>query len=224
MTLVEILIAILLVVFISASAMIGLGQLNTTRLHKSATMLRGGIRVAFTRAMTDAKSVRMVFDLDTHTAWLEEGGGRMLVQMHDKTGTGGADPVTEIEKEAVKEGEKILKGAHNTISFHPIKDLGFEDPETGEGVKHLEKGIKFRSVHIQHEVTPKTQGRAYLYFWPEGMTEEASIQLMSLDAKDSSSTLTLLVSALTGRVVLEKGAIDLKLLVEEDSTGFSFSD
>ena len=55
--------------------------------------------------------------------------------------------------------------------------MGLAASTPGKGHKALEGGIKFRGVQTQHDDLPRTEGRAYLYFWPGGQTERASIQL-----------------------------------------------
>ena len=54
---------------------------------------------------------------------------------------------------------------------------------------------------------PRVEGRAYLYFWPGGGTERASIQITRPGDLDG---LTILVDALTGRARLRRGRIELE--------------
>jgi general secretion pathway protein H len=210
MTLIEVMVVIFIVALLTGAMVMGSGSLASAQMRKAAATITGGVRVAYTRATATSKVVRMVFDIDQGSVWLEEGSPAMLVQARDKTGTGGADPATDAERAAIAEGERILKGPRPARpSFRPIKDLGFEDVETGKGVKQLGKKIKFRSVQAGHDDAPRTSGRAYLYFWPGGQTERASIQLRVGDSTEDADTLTLLVAPLTGRVTSQRGSVDM---------------
>ena len=229
MTLIEIMIVMVLMSLLLGGVVFGSGQLSSSRIKHTSTSLAGAIRVAFTRATATSKSVRMVFDLEAQTMWLEEGDVPMLVQTKDLTGTGGADPVTDAERRAVAEGERLVKGQQAPRAhFRAVEAFGAQSSEGGKGPRKLDRGIKFREVQTAHDDTPRTTGRAYLYFWPGGRTERASIQLRIGDSTEDSDTLTLLVSPLTGKVTVKGGPApmvnprDDKEASEREDPGGSF--
>lgn len=210
MTLIEVLIVFALIGLIMGAMVVGSGQLSGARLRHSSTMIAGAVRVAFSRATATSKSVRLVMDFEDNAIWLEEGDGPMLVQSKDTTGTGGAAAATVAEKQAVEESSRIVKGpTPPPPSFREIDAMGLVASSPGKGHKALERGIKFRSVQTAHDLEARTQGRAYLYFWPGGMTERASIQLKAGDADDPKAALTLIVSPLTGKVTVKDGAVEI---------------
>jgi hypothetical protein len=208
MTLIEIMVVMVLVALVLGAVVFGSGQLSGSRLKHTATSVSGAVRVAFTRATATSRSVRIVFDIDNSTMWLEEGDVPMLVQTKDLTGTGGADPVTEAEKRAVAEGERLIKGPQAPRAhFHAIEAFGAQSAEGGKGPRKLERGITIREIQTSHDDAPHKEGRVYLYFWPGGRTELASIQLRIGKSEDDVDTLTLLVSPLTGKVTIKNGPI-----------------
>ena len=91
-------------------------------------------------------------------------------------------------------------------AFTPVKEFAAESD--GPSGRELGKGVKFRKVQTEHDGEARTEGRAYLYFWPRGGTERAIIQLQREGAK-SDQGVTILVSALTGRVKVEPKLVDL---------------
>jgi general secretion pathway protein H len=229
MTLIEILIVMVLISLVLGAVVSGTGQLASSRLKHVSTSITGAIRVAFTRATATSKSVRIVFDLEQQTMWLEEGDVPMLVQTKDLTGTGGADPVTDAERRAVQEGESLIKGPKAPRAhFKMVQAFGSQSAEGGKGVRKLDRGIKFREIQAVHDDEPRTTGRAYLYFWPGGRTELASIQLRIGDSTDDADTMTLLVSPLTGKVTIKNGPVALlrprddKEASEREDTGGVF--
>jgi general secretion pathway protein H len=217
-TLIEVMVVIALMAVVTGVALTGSMQMPSARLRRSVTMIASAIKVAYTRATATSKNLRLVMDLDQQKVWLEESDVPMLVQSKDLTGTAGADPVTDAERAAVAETDVLLKGPLiPKPHFRPIAAFGFADAEEGRGGKRLQRGITFRAVQTAHDDAPRTAGRAYLYFWPGGLTERASIQLRIGDSMEDSRTLTLIVSSpLTGKVVIKGGAAELELPIDAD--------
>ena len=211
LTLVEMLVVLLIVGLLFAGVVMGSGQLAGAKLRKSATTLTGLIRVSYVRATVQARSERVVFDLDHSTFWLEESDQPMLVNSHDTTGTGGAEVVTAAEKAALEESKRLVAGPQAARpSFRAVKPgLYAASDNQGGTERSLPHGIKFRSVQTSHDEEPRTSGRAYLYFWPGGMTERASIVLREGDSMADTNALTVVVSPLTGNVVIKAGAVSL---------------
>jgi general secretion pathway protein H len=227
LTLIEIMVVMAIVALVTGVVVAGTSQSAGARLRRSTTMVASAIKVAYTRATATSHDLRLVMDLDQQKIWLEESDIPMLAQSKEKTGTGGADPVTQAEKAALAEGDKIIKGPPiPKPRFHPIVALGFADDEPGKGGKPLPRGITFRLVQTTHDDAPRTAGRAYLYFWPGGRTERASIQFRIGTSDSVDQALTVLVSPLTGRVTIKGGASDLVVPTddvqssEREDTGF----
>ena len=220
MTLIEILIVMAIIAVVLGGVLAGTGQLAASRLRHSATTIAGAIRVGYTHATATSKSVRLVFDLDEQTMWLEEADRPMLVQSKDTSPSGGAAPATVAEQQATTENERIVKGpVIPKPSFKTIEPAGVAATAKKKGPKPLERGIAFRSVQTTHDDGPRTQGRAYLYFWPGGRTERAVVQLFPCSVKtpedrvrcvhDEASTVTIEISPLTGRVTVRDAATEL---------------
>jgi general secretion pathway protein H len=211
-TLIEIIVVIAIIAIVTGIAIAGSMQLPTARLRRSATMIASAIKVAYTRATATSRDLRLVMDLDEQKIWLEEADRPMLVQSKDKTGTGGAEAVTKAEQAAIEEGSRILKGPPVPKSrFRPIEAYGFGDAESGKGGKPLQGGITFRATQTAHDDTARTSGRSYLYFWPGGRTERASLQIRIGKSERDEQTLSVLVSPLTGKVTIKNGAVDLEV-------------
>jgi general secretion pathway protein H len=217
LTLIEIIVVMTIIALVSGVAIAGSMQLPSARLRRSATMIASAIKVAYTRATATSRDLRLVMDLDKEKIWLEESDIPMLVQSAGRVATGGSEAITEAEKEALSEGEKIVKGPPIAKPrFSPIDAYGFGDVESGKGGKSLQRGIKFRAVQTTHDDAPRTSGRAYLYFWPGGRTELASIEMRIGDSDEMAHTLTVLVSPLTGKVAVKGGAVELVVPTDED--------
>jgi general secretion pathway protein H len=216
LTLIEILVVLAIMAVITGVVIGGSMQLPTARLKSSATMIASAVKVAYTRSTATSRDVRLVLDLDQQAIWLEQSDAPMLVQGKDKEATGGADPMTTKEQQAIAEGERIVKGPPiQKPRFKPIDATGFGDTMVIKGKKPLQRGITFRSVQTTHDDKPRTEGRAYVYFWPGGRTELASIQIRIGESSEDYQTLTLQISPLTGTVKIKPGPVDLVIPTED---------
>ena len=97
-------------------------------------------------------------------------------------------------KENLSDEEKTRLELARKNVFAPFREI----PSTQLGTS-----VTFSGIWVQHQPERYTKGQAFLYFWPSGLTEAASIQLQQGD-----DVLTLLVSPLTGRVRIVNGAVD----------------
>lgn len=216
MTLIEVLIVLALIALIMSAVMIGSGQMASSRLRHSSTMITGAVRVGFSRATGSSKTVRLVMDFGESAIWLEEGDQPHLVQSKDTTGTGGAAAATEAERTAQEESGRIVKGpTAPKTAFREIDAMGMVASEPGKGHKALGRGIRFRQVQTAHDAEPRKEGRAYLYFWPGGQTERAAIQLKVGESDDEKNAMTLIVAPLTGKITVKDGAVDLPNVTED---------
>ncbi len=217
MTLIEVLIVMALIALILTAVVLGSGQMASTRLRHSATMLTGAVRVAFSRASSTSKTVRLVMDFEENVIWLEEGDQPHLVQTKDLSGTGGAAASTVAEKSALDESSRILKGPEAPrTAFREIDAMGLAASTPGKGHKPLDGGIKFRRVQTAHDDEERKTGRAYLYFWSGGQTERAAIQLKSTESDEPGfGVVTLLVQPLTGKVTVKDGAVELPKPIDD---------
>ena len=215
LTLVEVLVVCAIIAFLTVALVAGTGQIASARMKRSATMIASGVKVAYTRATSTSRSLRIVFDFEKSAIWLEESDVPMLVQSKDLAA--GAAPITIQERAAIAEGDRILKGpAVPKPRFHPVSALGFGEQEGAiKGAKSLQRGITFKSVQTGHDDDPRTEGRAYLYFWPGGLTERASVQLRVGTSTEDKDALTLIVSPLTGKVTIKSGAVALVKSVDD---------
>lgn len=216
LTLIEIMVVLVIIAVVAGVAIAGSMQLPSARLRRSATMIASAIKVGYTRATATSRDLRLVMDIDQSKIWLEESDAPMLAKSKDKNASAGADPVTQTEQAVQAESATIMKGPPiPKPRFHPIEAFGFGDVESGKGGKPLQRGIKFRSVQTPHDDAARTKGRAYLYFWPGGRTESASIQVRIGESEEDGQTLTLLVAPLTGKITIKGGPAELVVPMDD---------
>ncbi|MEO6602086.1 MAG: prepilin-type N-terminal cleavage/methylation domain-containing protein [Polyangiaceae bacterium] len=206
LTLVELLIVVALIAVLGGSVLMGPGLLQGSRLKSAATLIVSGVRVGLARASTTGRPTRMAFDIDDGKVTLEEADSSVVLREHTKDGSSGAEPASDLERKAKAESDRILQGPHSPrATFRAVP--GFNSSPDEKGVaRSLGSGVEFISVQTEHDDDPRTNGRAYLYFFPGGTTERAAIQLKR---KGDDTGLTVSISGLTGRAKVERGRVDL---------------
>jgi len=68
---------------------------------------------------------------------------------------------------------------------------------------HVENGVKFKDIFVQHKDEPTIKGQVAIYFYPNGSSEKAVITLT-----DGDSYRTVLVYGLTGWIQQKAGKLD----------------
>jgi len=214
MTLIEILVVMVIIAALTGATVMGTGGVGASRLRGAAATIVALTRVAITRTNATGRPVRLVCDLDKHQVWLEEArSSRALrVNMANDVSKEKVEKAAEearlksVKDAAESEAERFLEG--KTVAkaaFHPVKGLELAGDKVGER-RELGGSVEFRQVQIEHDGEPRKKGKAYLYFWPGGETEWASIQIRRSGEKEGFS---ILVSPLTGRARIERGNVNL---------------
>jgi len=206
-TLVEVLIVLGVVVVMTGLAMLGSGVADSARMRRSSAMIASAIRVAYGHANATSKVVRLVFNFEQRTVAIEESSSQLWLAKNERTG--GAQAATAAERKAVDEAEAILKGPRAPRpSFRPVKAFGFT-AEKGMAGKALERNIRFLQIETSHQDEVVKSDQAYIYFWPGGQTERASIQLSVGGSTLDPDVVTILVSPLTGKAEMKKGKVNM---------------
>lgn len=212
-TLIEVLMVIVLVALLAGAVLFGSGVLGSSRERAAATLIVSGVRMGLSRANSTGLPTRMVFDLDNDRVSLEESNQRQVVREQDpeeneeteESEESEVDPVDALESTAHAAAMEVVEGPRTPPpSFTPIEAFRSEDGEEVKG-RELGEGVKLRFVQTQHDSLELTSGRAMLYFWPGGETENAVVHL----GRGDSNGLSVRISALTGRAKIEKGRVEL---------------
>jgi general secretion pathway protein H len=206
LTLIEIVIAIALIALLSGSLLFGKNMLVGSRMKATATLIVSSVRFGLTRANATGRPARLVIDFDKKQLSIEEASTSLMLREKGRDQAGGAAPASSAEAKARAETERILEGPRAARpAFSKLAGVSgaVEDLSTG---RPLGDGVELVQVRTEHDEEPLRSGRAYIYFWPGGTTERAIVQLKKAGDKDAA--LTVVLSPLTGRAKIEKGAVD----------------
>ncbi len=203
MTLLEIGIALAIVAGLIALAVPAISSVARVQLRQKSGQLAGGIRSIYGASAVAGRSCRLVMDLDASAYWSECAQGAVRLAADGERSRGGARETTREEEllatvaqrgDAISDEERTRAELARKSAFAPTNDI----PRTALG-----GSVRFAAVWISHQPERYLAGKAFLYFWPSGLTETASIQLAQGDDVN-----TLLVEPLTGKVRIASGRVD----------------
>lgn len=214
LTIIEIMIVIVIVGFAMSGAVYGFRAIAKSELRSSASKLAGAIRYCFDRSVTTGAYYRIVLDLDDNKYWAERSDDRMYLTKSKEETAGKGQAFDEAAAEAKRAEED--KKYDELLSLQGGAAMGLDPPPRPKRAKFqtfkdaTASQVKLRRAHLMDVLTPRqrepySKGRAYLYFFPDGHTENAIVRLADDDAWYS-----LVVHPLTGRVEVIADKVDVR--------------
>lgn len=127
-TLIELVIVILIMAGAVTAVAIGIGSTSKAKLQSSAWTLAAATRYAYSRAVTQGVTVRMVLDFDRRTVQLQETTGRVVLNREDETGSG-------LHREGVEDMYKADGGVVDRAESISLDDIGRSSGVFGGGLE-----------------------------------------------------------------------------------------
>lgn len=203
MTLLEIGIALAIVAGLIAVVLPSLSSVARVQLRQRSGQLAGGIRSLYGTSVVAGRSCRLAIDLDANAYWSECAQGSVRLAAEGERSRSGAREATREEEllaTAAQRGDNLSDEERTRVELARKSAFAAsnEIPKT-----ELGGSVRFADVWVSHQPERYVSGKAFLYFWPTGVTENAAIHLAQGDDVN-----TLLVSPLTGRVRIVSGRVD----------------
>jgi hypothetical protein len=249
-----------------AGVSLSIGATSRAKLRTSCWTLMAAVKYAFSRAVTQGTTTRLVLDFEGRSLHIEETKGRVVLNREDETGEGIQQSEEELEQKGGEEKEEKdsfldLSGSGSTLggptsglgamsmAMGAMGEGGFDmsslmdnlaaEMEAGHATfmanargyqsptfkalpgkrgkkRELEGETIFYKVFTPHDPRAREEGRAFIYFFPSGMTEHSYVQLS--DGEDRVYTVQ--VHPLSGKTVFFDEAVepeeDLDALQEAD--------
>jgi len=205
---------------------VGIRRLRQSDLRTASAKMAGALRFTYDRAVTTGRYYRVVIDLDEKRYWPEvsddrfymvRGRGGKVPQPEDEIPdplTAGMAPTPAATPRASGSGLGSVLGmlgggggSTGTVAARVgVGKARFAPDATQAKMRSAPlKGVTISAVWTPRLDEPVTQGRAYLYYYPEGMTERAIIHL----ADYADGAFSLIVHPLTGRVQIVGGRVEI---------------
>jgi general secretion pathway protein H len=223
MTVLELMIVLAIIGAASVLVRSGFRLLTRADLVEGSTELSAIMKRASSLAVEMGGMYRVLVDLDKGTYVVEECKGSTTIELDEKT-----RPDDEVKKRALERGKNQLLGLPanalqitdpeeatkraTALAGHHVNDRacapahdGFTGDAQGKGwARKLrdDKGVKFKEIWVQHRDDSVTKGDVAIYFFPNGTSEKAVVEVT-----DGSEVFSVLVFGLTGRVELKDGVL-----------------
>lgn len=222
-TLIELMVAIVIVAVISTGVSMGFGALGRAELQSAAFRIVAATRYAYNRSTAQGRTVRVVFDFEKNEMSIEEAQGKLgqvviarekdveVFAKSDKhNDLGATDPWEQVKRAVEKSYASSSQAPKPPTVFGPIET---EDGTTvgRTAPKPLGKGIRIARMYSPHEPTPREKGKGALYFFSGGRTEHAVVQLVDRRGRVFSVE----VHPLTGKATVHASRFEPKELTEE---------
>jgi prepilin-type N-terminal cleavage/methylation domain-containing protein len=231
-TLVELIVAILIIVVVVGGLSLGLGGLRRTDLTTVAGRIDGVIRYLYQVSSINATPYRLVIDID--------GGGWWVEALEQESSACRSFAVKDVRRKDLPRLDKKSKRKGRFGSRSADRDTAEKDemkrcPEEerdadGEGPKRgfakepskllrarsLPKDVAFTGIMTTHQQDIQKEGKGYVYFFPNGTAEKAYIYVSSVKGEEIAETFTIETYALLGKVKVHHEKLDLRGVLRED--------
>lgn len=219
-TLIEMSIALVIVAVLFAAVVVGVGAVTGSRARASAGELAGTIRSLYDTASLSGKTCRLVFELpgpksEEPVRYRAECASQGITTARDREDALRADnrAAEEARKNAGREQRSGFSQSGSTPSLQELMEAEQERVEAAArysayttpevAPRALPEGVSL-SVWTRHQRKPVENGVAYLYFFPQGYTEKAHVQV-----RQGDNVWTLDISPLTGKVNIVPEALEV---------------
>ena len=202
MTLIEIGVALCVAGLMLAVAVPALSAVTRAQLRQKTGQLAGAVRSLYGAAAIAGHTCRLVLDLDANSDWSECAKGSVRLSREGERSQNGARLASREEEllETARQRDGLSAEDRERAALAE-KSLFAASPDIPR--TELGTAVRFADVWVQHQPERYTTGRAYLYFWSSGLTEEAAIHLAQGD-----DVYSLIVSPLTGKVKILADRVD----------------
>lgn len=198
-TLVEMMIVLGIIGGVMAFGVAVIGGGSAGRIKEASSQILRLVKYAYNQAAFTGSYYRIVFDLEEQTFFAEYSDEPFYVV---KEGD---------EKEAIRLKNEERQHEESVTVAQMLGNFAEAEDDLLQIYK-LPENIKISDVYVMHQSEAVSEGRAYLYFFPRGMTEFSVIHLSDAAEK---KFLTLVVNPLTGGIDVYAGYLEHEEILEK---------
>jgi len=202
-TLIELVAAMAIIAIVTAAVATGINNIRGASASAEAGKIAVAVRYLYNLAVVSGKNQRLVIDFEARAWW---GEAQTTEDPCEAFLLPGKDEAEDASKQAGSGDAKAAgeRPQTNAGGFEASKSLLLQRTE-------LDKGLSFQAVMTSHQSEPSKSGTAYVYFFPNGTTEHAMIQVRA----DEDDVTTVEVDAMQGTAKIRGEDIDLDALARE---------
>jgi general secretion pathway protein H len=190
MTLIELLVSMAIIAVLLGLTVVGVGALTGSQAKVVTNELVGAIRTLYDTSALTGRTCRLAFSLaedngrESTTYYQAECSERAVAIRRESTHKPELKQSMAPQTEAEKEERQKIEALLTQTDFSERESAPRAVPSTVT-----------LSVWTEHQLKAIHQGKAYLYFFPQGFAENAQIVV-----RQSGNAWTLVVTGLTGKI------------------------
>lgn len=192
-----------------------IGRSVDRNMKKASVRLSSTIRYLYNKSAMEGLYIRLVFDLEEHSYWVEASSDPVTVSRDGDETALGKDKAAARKKEEEEKKKQEEQGGEGEAAaaaeeggaeggepnkIQPPKPSFSQVDEFLLKATSLPDGILFKDICVEHRQAPVSGGQESIYFFPNGYVEKAVINLRDADDEINFSLATHPVS---GQVDIE---------------------
>ncbi len=227
-TIIELMVVMLIMILVTGVVAVGVGQIRRTDLTTTAGQLDSTVRYLYQLSSINGVPYRLVIDMDegkwfAEAMELDPSDCRSFAVKDVRRKESFADRWQQEKRKKRghfgKGSKAARKGEEKKRCAEAERDASGECPKTGFeavedrvlSVHELPKGIQFTGVMTTHQQELQPEGKAYVYFFPDGRVEKAFIYLST-----EHDTFTVETFSLLGKVKVHHEKLDMQKVLRPE--------
>jgi general secretion pathway protein H len=198
-TLIELLVVLAVVAVLAGAAAPALSGVTGANARQAAGEVAGSMRALFDVAALRHETCRMVLDLQERAWWAE------CTRRNEPPAPAGAEGASgdrQAEDEALAEQFPDVENAEKRRLLARSSFGSFPDAVAKR--RQLPGDVGFAEVWSEHQREPVSEGRAYVYFYPQRRAEQARIPVV-----DGDHVYSVVLEPWTGRARIVPGMAEI---------------
>jgi general secretion pathway protein H len=192
-TLIELVIVIAVMGILAAAALPALNAVTGANARAAAGELAGAMRYLFETAALRHETCRLAIDIDGGAWWAECTKDRFTLSREKASAQRREEDDEDLADRFPDERDADRRRLLARAKFGQFSDRLARK-------RTLPGSVRFDDVWSEHQREPFGRGMAYVYFFPQGRTEEARVPV-----KDGDTAYTVVLQPFTGRARVVNG-------------------
>ena len=213
-------IVVVIIAMVMTGVTMSLRALTEANLRSGAVTVAAACRFAYQRAIIQSKTVRVAFDFEANTIAIEEAHGQITISSGNEEDASDSDEDTSGRDPWALASERVSGTFDPSFGRSPWGAIRDAEGNTLSRytAQPIGDGVQIQRLFTPHEPEPRETGTGAIYFFPQGHSEHAFVQLSDGD----EDVFTVEVHPLTGQALIhgieltpEEAAEDRPLTVED---------
>lgn len=193
MTLIEIMVTLAIVGLILGITISQIGDTFDSKARQATRELSATIRYLYNKAASESLTMRVVFDFEKQSYWVEATADRFLLESDE----------ARLERAQKEKKPESASGETSGEKSDDAAEVAIQKAEAKFGAvdSHLLKptqlpgGVFYKDIYTEHDSGPVSGGTAYIYIFPSGFVERAIVNFRN---EDDSEKRAVEINPMTG--------------------------